>query len=94
MMSKLPECVSSLRPGTHSDTVLQIQKAWEVLVAKQPAFQKEPAASILRGLIAKRLLGKFSDTERQAVGKQIFKVENKWGDSYCMLKVLKHFNLP
>lgn len=69
------------------DLSLQVQKAWEVLLAEQEVFQKEPAASILRGLIARRLLGKFSDTERQAVGKQIVNLENQWGESYCMHKV-------
>ena len=66
---------------------VQVQKGWEVLLAKQPGFQEEPRASILRGLIAKRLLGKFSDTEHQAVGKQILKLENSWGESFIMRKV-------
>ena len=39
---------------------------------KQKVFQTEPGQYPLRGLVARRLFGKFSDTEQQAVGKQIF----------------------
>ena len=52
---------------------------------KQKAFQTEPGQYPLRGLVARRLFGKFSDTEQQAVGKQIFTGSD--GISFSMHKV-------
>lgn len=52
---------------------------------QQKAFQKEPGQFPLRGLVARRLVGKFSDTEQQAVGKQIFSFPD--GLSFCMRRV-------
>lgn len=52
---------------------------------KQKAFQTEPGQYPLRGLVARRLFGKFSDTEQQAVGKQIFTGPD--GISFSMHKV-------
>jgi len=54
---------------------------------RQKAFQKEPGQFPLRGLVARRLVGKFSDTELQAVGKQIFDYGDG-GATFCMRKVL------
>ncbi len=52
---------------------------------KQKAFQSEPGQFPLRGLVARRLFGKFPDTEQQAVGKQIFTEAD--GISFSMHKV-------
>lgn len=56
---------------------------------QQAAFQKEPGQFPLRGLVARRLVGRFSDTEQQAVGKQIFTFPD--GQSFCMRKVIVSF---
>ena len=53
---------------------------------QQKAFQKEPGQFPLRGLVARRLVGKFSDTEQQAVSKQIFDYGDG-GVTFCMRKV-------
>ena len=53
---------------------------------QQRAFQKESGQFPLRGLVARRLVGKFSDTEQQAVSKQIFDYGDG-GVTFCMRKV-------
>lgn len=63
----------------------QVRILWEGLLIRQKAFQSEPGQYTLRGLVARRLVGKFSDTEKQAVGKQIFTSSD--GNSFCMQKV-------
>ncbi len=65
---------------------MQVRRIWEALLMKQKAFQKEPGQFPLRGLVARRLVGRFSDTEQQAVSKQIFDFGDG-GHTFCMRKV-------
>lgn len=66
----------------------QVRRIWEALLMQQKAFQREPGQFPLRGLVARRLVGKYSDTEQQAVSKQIFDFGDG-GATFCMRKVPK-----
>lgn len=67
---------------------MQVRRLWEALLMQQKAFQSEPGQFPLRGLVARRLYGNFSDTKQQAVGKQIFSGQDEL--SFCMRRVSRN----